>query len=529
MLILLLFSVVSLTLVFAGSVVKDYHKAPLGWQNIGRAPREHVLYLRIGLSQSDFPELVRQLYQVSDPQHPTYGQHLSKAQVHELVKPRDDTFADIEDWLEQNDLDLSELTYNSARTWAKISITVAEAERLLDTEYSIWKHTDGSSLVRTESYSLPAHLHEHVTTIQPTNSWARTSRRTPMNEVRSFNHHAVGEAVGSPPAISDASPCSFADSVAAACNFSAVTPNCLRTLYGTINYTASSNSQSKLGVANYLGEYNNRSDTYLFLQKYRPEAANAAYSFQQNSIAGGAIDNGTNTADLGTATEGNLDSEYILGLGFPLELTTWGTGGLNPTFMPDLFTPNNSDEPFLVWTDYILGQSNIPQVISTSYGDDEQTVSKAYAEAVCNEFAQLGAMGITVLFASGDNGVGDDSSCYSNFDDTTYQFLPGFPNDCPFVTNVGGTTRYPETAMDVPLSIGGRYASGAGFSNYFEAPRYQKDAVDKYVSGLNGLHDGFYNKSGMFACICLRTNANNLSGRAYPDIACMGQRFPTIW
>lgn len=496
MLFHLLTLALSVTLALAGSIIKDYHKAPFGWQNIGRAPRDHILNLRIGLTQNNFPELVRQLYKVSDPRDSQYGQHLSTDQVHELVRPRDEAFAGVEDWLEQNGVDSSELEYNIARTWASITVTVEEAEALLDTQYSIWAHSDGSMLVRTESYSLPAELHEHITTIQPTNSWARISRRSPIREIRSVNHHIIDEAPETPAIDYAAAPGALASAVAAACNFSAVTPNCLRTLYGTINYTASSNSQSKLGVANYLDEYNNRSDTNLFLQKYRPEAAGAAYTFQQNSIEGGAIDNGTNTADEGTAVEGDLDSEYILGVGYPLELTTWGTGGRNPTFMPDLFTVDNSDEPFLVWANYVTGQSSLPQTISTSYGDDEQTVSKAYAEAVCNEFAQLGARGVSLLFASGDYGVGQDGTCYSNKDNTTFEFLPSFPNDCPYVTNVGGTTRFPETAMDVTFRDGSKSSSGAGFSNYFEAPLYQKDTVDKYVAGLNGLNDGFYNKSG---------------------------------
>jgi tripeptidyl-peptidase-1 len=62
----------------------------------------------------------------------------------------------------------------------------------------------------------------------------------------------------------------------------------------------------------------------------------------------------------------------------------------------------------------------IPQVISTSYGDDEQSVPLAYATRVCQQFAQLGARGITLFFSSGDYGVGsgDDAACLQN-DNTT--------------------------------------------------------------------------------------------------------------
>ncbi|KAI4248342.1 MAG: hypothetical protein L6R42_009291, partial [Xanthoria sp. 1 TBL-2021] len=43
-------------------------------------------------------------------------------------------------------------------------------------------------------------------------------------------------------------------SVAQACNVSAVTPLCLRTLYGTINYEPKVPGKNKVGFTNYLGE-----------------------------------------------------------------------------------------------------------------------------------------------------------------------------------------------------------------------------------------------------------------------------------
>ncbi len=101
--------------------------------------------------------------------------------------------------------------------------------------------------------------------------------------------------------------------------------------------------------------------------------------------------------------------------------------------MPDILTTDNSDEPFLVWAQYLAGlpDEQVPQVVSTSYGDDEQTMSLAYAQAVCNQFAQLGARGVSLFFSSGDFGVGQDETCISNADNTTYMFMPSFPASCP--------------------------------------------------------------------------------------------------
>ena len=50
-------------------------------------------------------------------------------------------------------------------------------------------------------------------------------------------------------------------------------------------------------------------------------------------------------------------------------------GGLPPFLKPDDFSgPNNTNEPFLDFLSYALEQDSFPQVLSTSYGDDEQTV-----------------------------------------------------------------------------------------------------------------------------------------------------------
>ena len=61
------------------------------------------------------------------------------------------------------------------------------------------------------------------------------------------------------------------------------------------------------------------------------------------------------------------------------------TGG-SPPYKPDNFTPTNTNEPYLDFLDFILDQDSIPGVLSTSYGDDEQTVRLARFKAYfkCN-------------------------------------------------------------------------------------------------------------------------------------------------
>ena len=75
------------------------------------------------------------------------------------------------------------------------------------------------------------------------------------------------------------------------------------------------------------------------------------------------------------AKEANLDAQTILGMTFPELVYSYSTGG-SPPFIPDNNTPTDTNEPYLVWVNYVLGQKDVPQVISSSYGDDEQSVDR---------------------------------------------------------------------------------------------------------------------------------------------------------
>lgn len=139
-----------------------------------------------------------------------------------------------------------------------------------------------------------------------------------------------------------------------------------------------------------------------------------------------------------------------------------------PPFIPDADSKNYTEiEPYMAWLDYILQQDSIPQVISNSYADDEQTVPPEYARAVCSKFAQLAARGVSFLTGSGDGGVGGTmpgGACLSNKDNSTKQFIPQFPSTCPYVTSVGGTTQFdPEVA-----AYDSRFDYASGRSLVFE-------------------------------------------------------------
>lgn len=448
--------------------------APKNWELVGPAPPDHTLQLRIGLKQERLNELISSLYEVSDPTHPRYGAHLSKVDVDDLVAPHKDSIDLVDAWLAYHDIDP---LYNDAGDWISAIVTVNKVEQMLGTKYSMYKHTVTSeTIVRTMSYSLPLELHDHVTVVTPATYFGTTK---PMSAT-SF--------------IEEESPNSLAINANSTNCSTTITPSCLRTLYKTDKYVPQATRWNKLGIAGYVGEYANRNDLQTFFRSFRPDAVGSNFTIVQ--INGG----GDNQTQPGI--EANLDIQYTEGLSFPTPNIYYSTGG-SPPFIPEDATPTNTNEPYMEWLHYILGQESIPQTFTTSYGDDEQTVPQDYAESICNMFAQLGVRGSSVIFSSGDYGVGQ-ADCKTNDGTNRTQFLPNFPPSCPYVTAVGGTVGInPESAI---------FFSGGGFSNYFATPRYQTHTVAKYLEDLGDTNSGLF----------------NASGRAYPDVAAQSYRFQVV-
>jgi tripeptidyl-peptidase I len=278
----------------------------------------------------------------------------------------------------------------------------------------------------------------------------------------------------------------------------------------SINYNpADALSGSTLGIGGFLEEYPNQDSLDNFLLKYGPRrnesGYNADYNFTVVSIDGG------NDTNAGSGGEALLDTFYSMAFTQPLPVTYLSTGGRGQYIGPngtDLSnTTMNANEPWLGFLEGLLAMDDdtLPKVLSLSYTDDEQSTPRAYAVKVCDLFMQLAARGVSVLVASGDGGAYgiDSGDCVVNDGPHKGQlrFLSTFPASCPYVTSVGATGLYLPWE---PTS----WSSG-GFSEYFEAPDWQVNDTSKYITGLNGTHDGWY----------------NATGRGVPDLTLVGVRY----
>lgn len=406
------------------------------------------------------------------------------------------------EWIHEH-VDPQHITWSPAEDFMLINLPVAKVEKILDTKYSVYRHTDGSTLTRTLEWKLPLHLHEHVSTVQPTTSFFRSQPQA--FAVRDISNPETDEVPAKRSTDVEAR-----TAVGSVCDTLNVTPLCIRTLYETIDYVPQVPGKNRIGVTNFDGEVTNRSDARMYFERYRPDAILAADHLKVISIANGTLSQFPKEHFGGG--EGDLDLQTLIGTTYPTPLLSWSTGG-SPPFTPDADHSTNGNEPYLTWVNYVLQQDSVPQIISNSYVDDEQTVPPSYAKAVCAQFAQLSARGVSIIVGAGDGGVSGlkpAPSCLSNVDGT-HRFIPVFPASCPYVTTVGGTINFePEiVAFDARYN----YSSGGGFSNYFARPSYQDAAVKSYLAALGDDFAGLYNPSG----------------RGYPDVAAISDNFTIIW
>lgn len=285
------------------------------------------------------------------------------------------------------------------------------------------------------------------------------------------------------------------------CN-STITPECLRALYKVGDYTADPSVKTILGIAGYLEEYAKHDALDEFLGKFAPYAVHQNFT---TLLVNGGLNNQTDTVD--DDVEANLDMQYAAALGFEADIRYYSVGGRG-ALVPDLDQPNPADvsnEPYLDFVSYLLAlpDDELPRTLTTSYGENEQSVPLEYAKKVCTMFGQLGARGVSVLFSSGDEGPG--SACQTNDGKNTTRFQATFPGACPYVTSVGGTVGVePERAVGL---------SSGGFSDIFPRPAYQEGAVASYLK--DHLGDTW---KGLF----------DPAGRGFPDVAAQGKGFQVV-
>lgn len=202
-------------------VVKESHPVPIGFSREEDAPGHHTVRLQIVLEQQRPEELEDRLAEIYDPTHPRYGRYMTADEVAHMTRPDKSTLVNVLEWLtDHGGLSADDIELNRRGNILAITTAVEKAEQLLNTTFGVYRHLDGTRLVRAPEWRIPEHLQHHIKTIQPTTSFIRRDGRVTawrggesqdlsLNALRQRSESSVPEHI---------------------CNASAVTPLCLRTL-----------------------------------------------------------------------------------------------------------------------------------------------------------------------------------------------------------------------------------------------------------------------------------------------------------
>ncbi|KAI9450439.1 peptidase S8/S53 domain-containing protein [Lactarius psammicola] len=422
-------------------VKHTWNAVPANWESLGHPPAGTTIDLYIALNPHQESALIDALYEVA-----------------ELVRPHPDTLELISSWLVHHGVRSSSISMTHGGAWLTVTdVLVSQANQLLGASYRLYRHAKtNDTIIRTVGYALPEVLHIHIQTVAPTTYFAPTGVLRQKLRKRSSGEAAASAASKKPATMLSS-------------RVDEVKPSDLRWLYKTFAYVPAVTDRNSLGIVGLDSQYPSQTDLTMFMRKFRTDGEDARFTVQR--VNGG----GNDPSDPGVVA--SVDVQFASAMAYPTPLIFYSTGGADQWSLRNEPIPG---DVYLELFKYLLRGQRVPQTISISYG--------------------LGARGITVLTASGNDGVGAET-CINNSGNR--RFIPEFPSSCPFVTTVGGTTGNPEAAAAI---------SGGGFSFHFARPPYQNTVVSKFLKNLGSQYSGFYNPEG----------------RGIPDIAAQALNFEII-
>lgn len=272
------------TLVAASPVVQDMviksalKAVPQGWELHSEPTAGHTINMHIGLKEENLDKLHNRLMEISHPDHPDYGKHMSKEEIDALTAPTHATVSAVEAWLKSHGVKTGPVSNG----FMAVTVTLDQAEKMLDTKYGVYHNAEKNKYtLRTTKYKLPKHLHDAITVVQPTTMFSDMGmfRDNVKASAKPLDHESALQ-------------------VRAGCGFG-VTPSCLRTLYNLGNYNPNSGKTS-IGITGYLGERANQQDLSQFLSQYTSFPSSAR---DQVLLVNGGSNSGSGTI------EANLDTQ----------------------------------------------------------------------------------------------------------------------------------------------------------------------------------------------------------------------------
>jgi tripeptidyl-peptidase-1 len=427
-------------------------------------------------------ELERRFWEVSDPSSPKWQEFLERDEIAALVASSLEDMHKVTSWIMD---EAPGALVNVTADNVEVLASVREIEHLFETEINIFTHDNGHTILRAMGpFSIPKDVREAIDFVEgvvdfPMHRASSKKRPTarPQGQTAVVAPQTLFEMYKIP---ADKVPSSVSQAPAEFQDDTSYNKEDLKTFFEQTDLPAQT-------VKDIVGPYD------------------------------GSMPD----------TEATLDVQYIMGVGQKQTDWYWTAQNWMYTFSQKFF--NNPKVPDAVsmswgWSEAQQCSAGIAQAECQTLGIDNQQ----YVTRVNTEFMKIGLRGVSLLVASGDSGANgrSDEMC------TDKVLHPTFPAASPYVTAVGATQlsdpqfnlqNPPKACKSLPGSAcasGGTevsvsvdvagFTSGGGFSDVSPMPAYQQKAVDSYLSSSVKLPP-----ASMY----------NRTGRAYPDVAAMGNNF----
>ncbi|OQR88079.1 tripeptidyl-peptidase [Achlya hypogyna] len=439
------------------------------WTRTGRADKHDLVDLAFALRPAVPGALAAQLKAISDVESPSYGQYLSHSEVTDLAAPNAAAIAAMDALLAD---------WNSTRRgeYYHVSLPVEAVEALFDTELHVFRRS-GRDVVRPHgSYVVPHSIREHVYLVDGLEHFPANFRLLAADSVQ---------------------PANVAGGISLAT---------IRQQYGLPTTPLASDESNHVTIGAFLKE--DFSDVDLVQYYYRNGLTTTPLPHSRGCHGDGWAATG----------EASLDIQLVMGL--TQNEHNWLHCYQQNRNASRPFGDDNQEPflSFLVALQETTALETPPSVVSISYADDECAVPPEYIAAVDQEFIKAGLRGITIVVASGDNGVVGSTLIGFCGRPLCSRFETGYPASSPYVLSVGATQILPTLAADgaanredvVTTDTGGAISSGSGYSWYADRPSYQDSVVRAYAGPLPP------------------ANLYRANGRVFPDVVAVGHNIPII-
>lgn len=358
-----------------------------------RVHNSYVHEVMFVIRQNNMDELTRVLHDVSDPSSPNYGQHWTKDEVVALTANLEGRDA-VTSYLQSKRASVISTSAGGEYVIAKACTSVWEA--VFNTEFYTFHQTQSTGsikkVVRAEKYWIPRELETHIDS--------------------AFNVIDIPIPLFGNLPKSIPKPVSESNTLGS--SFRYITPGVIRNYYNMSQRVTGSVLSTQATFAS-IGQYLSPADLNYFQTQQGLTVQPISKSY------GNYTSNSQCVSDGNKCIESNLDIQYIMGISQISPTTYWYT-----------------DSDFSSWLYAVANTMNPPLVLSISYGQSEQYTSYSELNTFNNEAIKLGAMGVSIFVASGDNGANSPYVQVNGVSSCGYS--PSFPATCPYVTSVGATS-----------------------------------------------------------------------------------------